>query len=157
MHQIVKRLYIRWRWARNEIFYFFTTCCLQSTHFLQTSYVNLDLDELCSEDSPSTVHDVMKEWGKAESPSVHWYKKFKEHERKANLHKISLDQFPPEEHDKSVPLVYGLAKNEALDMCKKIYKNNIAKVTVQIADNTVLMTMRERSVTFPEQLSIMSM
>ena len=157
MHLIVRRLHITWRWARVYIYCFPTISYSQSIHFWQTSYVNLDLDELCSEDSPSTVHDVMREWGKAESPSVHWYKKFKEHERKANLHKITLDQFPPEEHDKSVPLVYGLPKNEALDMCKKIYKNNIAKVTVQIADNTVLMTMRERSVTFPEQLSIISM
>ena len=118
------------------------------------SYVNLDLDELCSEANPSTVHFVMREWEKGESPSTYWYKKFYELDKRENLQKITLDHFP---NDRTVPLVLGLPKNEALFMCKELYKNSIAKVTIQISGDTVLMTTRDFSITFAEQLSVISM
>ena len=58
--------------------------------FLEMSYVNLDLDVLCSRANPSSVHFVTREWEKAESPSIYWYRKFKEYDLSGNLNKISL-------------------------------------------------------------------
>ena len=120
------------------------------------SYVNLDLDVLCSEANPSSVHFVTREWEKAESPSIYWYRKFKEYNLKGNLQKISLDHHF-HFHDDMVALIHGLPMTDALTMCKEFYKNNIAKVTIQISENSVLMTTHDFSVTFTEQLSIISM
>ena len=55
-----------------------------------------------------------------------------------------------------VPLVHGLPVPEALMKCRELYKNNIAKVTIQISEDSVLMTRRDFSVTYAEQLSIIS-
>ena len=124
------------------------------------SYVNLDLDVLCSRANPSSVHFVTREWEKAESPSIYWYRKFKEYDLRGNLNKISLHhhfsigQFFS---DDMVILIHGLPVTEALTMCKEFYKNNIAKVTIQISEDSVLMTTHDFSVTYAEQLSIISM
>ena len=118
------------------------------------SYVNLDLDALCSEANPSSVHFAMREWEKAESPSVYWYRKFRKHYLMRSMQEIRLDHYISK--DNMVSLVHGLPVKEALTMCKKLYKNSIAKVTIQISKE-VLMTSRDFSVTFAEQLSIISM
>ena len=111
---------------------------------------------LCSEAYPSTVHLAMREWEKAESPSIYWFRKFKEYERRSSLDRISLDHFFYDRTD-VVPLVHGLPVTEALTVCKELYKKNIAKVTIEISEESVLMTRRDFSVTFAEQLSIISM
>ena len=104
----------------------------------------------------------MKEWEKAESPSIYWYKKFKNYGRDqagqgTSYKKISrLDHFYYDGLN-LVPLVHGLPLKEALTVCKELYKNNIAKVTIEIAEDSVLRTKRDFSVTFAEQLSIISM
>ena len=124
---------------------------------MQVSYVNLDLDVLCSEADPSAVHFAMREWEKAESPSIYWYRKFKAHEQRQSLNKIGLDHTLETLGPGLVRLVHGLPEKEALTMCRELYKNNIAKVTIQISEASVLMTMRDFSVTFTEQLSVISM
>ena len=88
------------------------------------SYVNLDLDELCSEANPSTVHFAMREWEKAESPSTYWYKKFQEHYLRESLQQINLDHLS---YDGMVPLVHGLTVKEALTMCRELYKKILPK------------------------------
>ena len=119
------------------------------------SYVNFDLDELCSKANPSAVHFVMREWEKTESPSIYWYKKFRAHDQNGKLHKITMEDHSS--YGYNVPLVHGLPVAEALMKCRELYKNNFAKVTVQISEESVLMTTRDFSVTFAEQLSIISM
>ena len=118
------------------------------------SYVNFDLDALCSKANPAAVHFVMREWEQTESPSIYWYKKFRAHAQNGKLHKISIEDHSTYEH--VVPLVHGLPVPEALTKCKELYKNNIARVTIQISDDTVLKTRRDFSVTYAEQLSIIS-
>ena len=121
------------------------------------SYVKLDLDKLCSETNPSEVHFAMREWEKAESPSIYWYRKFKSHDQGRSLEKLSsLDHFYYDGMN-IVPLVHGLPVKEALTVCKELYKNSIAKVTIVISEDNVLKTKRDFSVTFAEQLSIISM
>ena len=122
---------------------------------MQISYVSLDVDVLCSVDNPS-LQLVMREWGESESPPVYWYKKFKDHFVQNSLEDISLDYFFFG-NPKLVPLIHGLPVKEAISVCKEFYNNNIAKVTIEISQETVLMTRRDFSVTFAEQLSIISM
>ena len=121
------------------------------------SYVNFDLDALCSKANPSAVHFVMREWEKTESPSNYWYKKFRANDQNGELHEISIDDHIDKTYDQIVSLSHGLPTSEALTKCKDLYRNNIAKVTVQISEDSVLMTTRDFSVTFAEQLSIISM
>ena len=77
--------------------------------------------------NPSDLRFVMREWEKAESPMVYWYKKLKEHDRRGSLDQIDLENFVLSNF---IPLVHGLPQKEALTMCKKIYTNNIAKVNM---------------------------
>ena len=119
---------------------------------------------LCSEINPSDLRFVMREWEKAESPIVYWYKKLRDHDQKGKLHKISMeDHITYDNHESDfslynyVPLVHGLPVPEALMKCRELYKNNIAQVTIQISEDSVLMTRRDYSITFAEQLSIISM
>ena len=118
--------------------------------------MNLDVDVLCSVTNPSSVHFIMREWWEAESPSIYWNKKLNEYSHQDSLEKINLGHFYYENLD-LVPLIHGLPLTEALTVCKDIYKNNIAKVTIEISEKSVMMTRRDFSVTFAEQLSIISM
>merc|ERR1712218_154126 len=132
--------------------------CEEVVYHTQVSYVNFDLDELCSKANPSGIHFVMREWAQTESPSVYWYKKFRrrksENDKSGKLPKITTeDQMS---YDLIVPFVHGLPVEEALTKCRELYKNNIARVTIQISEDSVLMTRRDFSVTYAEQLSIIS-
>ena len=103
--------------------------------------------------NPSSVHFAMREWEKAESPSIYWYRKFREHDQMGSIKEISLDHI---NNFNWVPLVHGLPVKEAINLCKKLYKNSIAKVTIQVSKE-IMMTRRDFTVTFAEQLSIISM
>ena len=118
--------------------------------------MSLDADDLCSVDNPSSVQFVMREWWEAESPSIYWFKKFKEYSYENGLGKINLDHFYYEQLN-LVPLINGLPITEAISVCKHLYRNNIAKVIIEISEERVMMTKRDYSVTFAEQLSIISM
>ena len=117
--------------------------------------MSLDVDVLCSEDNPSAVRLVMREWGEAESPSIYWLKKLKEYDYMNGLEKMNLDF---SYHKKRyIPLVYSLPLPEALSVCKDLYRNNIANVVIEISEESVMKTKRDFSITFAEQLSIISM
>ena len=113
---------------------------------------------LCSENNPSTVHFALREWKKAESPSVYWYRKFNEFNVRGSLDKMSWDHIPDNLGSWFiVKLAHGLPEKDALIKCKELYEHNIAKVTIQISEASVVVTKRDFSVTFAEQLSVISM
>ena len=128
----------------------------KSTFSFQIAYLNLDTDYLCSLHNPSSITFAMREWEKNESPSLYWFKKFRQLYRTRRLDEITLDYYIHGSNHPSVQLINGLPVKEAQIVCKEFYKKNIAKVKIEIADENVVKTRRDFSVTFAEQLSIIS-
>ena len=126
----------------------------QSSLFLQIAYLNLDTDHLCSLNNPSSITFAMREWEKNESPSLYWFKKFRKHSIEKSFDKITLDYYIL--GTRTVRLIHGLPVKEAQIVCREFYKKNVAKVKIEIADDNVVMTRRDFSVTFAEQLSVIS-
>ena len=122
----------------------------------QIAYLNLDTDYLCSLHNPSSLTFAMREWEKNESPSLYWFKKFRQLYSTRRLDEITLDYYIHGSNHPSVQLINGLPVKEAQIVCKEFYKKNIAKVKFEIADENVEMKRRDFSVTFAEQLSIIS-
>ena len=121
---------------------------------LQIAYLNLNTDNLCSLQNPSSITFAMREWEKSESPSLYWFKKFRQLYREERLDEITLDHY--NNFNPIVHLINGLPIREAQLVCREFYKKNVAKVKIEIADENVVKTRRDFSVTFAEQLSIIS-
>ena len=52
---------------------------------------------------------------------------------------------------------YGLPKEDAKEMCKTVYKETIAKVTIEILDPMVLQIKKDVSSTFTSRLGVVGM
>ena len=127
---------------------------------LQVSYQNLDIEDLCAETNIGSVKFAMEEWEMTNSPSIYWYKKLYKLDKEERLEDFNMDfmaKFMDTADDLGVPLVHGLPLNEAMRVCKEVYAKNIAKVTIEISEEQVMMTMKDLGVTFAEQLAIISM
>ncbi len=51
-------------------------------------------------------------------------------------------------------LSYGLPTDEAIRVCRQRYKNDVAKLTLQIADQNVMQIRKSVRLTFSDQLAI---
>ena len=127
----------------------------------QVSYLNLDIEDLCAKTNTESINFALKEWGKTNSPSVYWYKKLFKLDLEKRLDEFQMDFLTQYDYksggDLGVPLVHGLPFNEAMRVCKEVYGKNIAKVTIEISEEQVMMTMKDLGITFAEQLAIISM
>ena len=56
----------------------------------------------------------------------------------------------------SVTMRYGLPKLELRRVCREVFSKNVAKVTIEISEDSVTATRRDFQTTFPEKLSIIS-
>ena len=56
----------------------------------------------------------------------------------------------------SVTMKYGLPKLELRRVCREVFSKNVAKVTIEISEDSVTATKRDFQTTFPEKLSIIS-
>ena len=111
----------------------------------------------------------MHEWEKTNSPSQYWHKKLRRLVDERILNEFKMDFIDPKTDDNDlkpkrgppiivpVPFMSGLPLKEALRVCKEVYSKNIAKVTIEMATDQVIMTRKDIGVTFPEQLAIISM
>ena len=125
------------------------------------SYLNLDIDGLCAQTNTDSIKFAMYEWEKTNSPLIYWYKKLYMLYYEQRLDEFKMD-FMIQKTDFSVddigiPFVNGLPFKEAMRVCKEMYAKNIAKVTIEISEEQVTMTMKDLGVTFAEQLAVISM
>ena len=133
------------------------------------TYLYLENEKLCDERNPESVQFAMQEWRKTNSPYQYWHKKLQRLADERILSEFKMDFIHPKQDDFDlkfirgppiivpVPLVNGLPFKEGLRVCKRIYSENIAKVTIEIATDQVIMTKKDIRVTFQEQLAIISM
>ena len=124
------------------------------------SYLNLDIEDLCAKTNTESVKFAMHEWEKSNSPSLYWYKTLHKLDYEKRLDEFKMDfmtQYDEQTDDMGVPIVNGLPFKEAMRVCKEVYAKNIAKVTVEISEDQVIITKKDLGVTFAEQLAIISM
>ena len=123
------------------------------------SYLNLDIDDLCAQTNADSIKFAMDEWEKTNSPLIYWYKKLFTLSFEQRLDEFKMDfmtQSVEGVDDVGVPIVNGLPFKEAMRVCKEMYAKNIAKVTIEISEEQVTMTMKDLGVTFAEQLAVIS-
>ena len=124
------------------------------------SYLNLDIDDLCAQTNADSIKFAMDEWEKTNSPLIYWYKKLFTLSFEQRLDEFTMDfmtrKTGNDVDDMGIPIVNGLPFKEAMRVCKEVYAKNIAKVTIEISEEQVTMTMKDLGVTFAEQLAVIS-
>ena len=132
---------------------------------LQVNSFPLDVDTLCdfsNEESQGSIDIALGEWERVNSPITYWYNRvdrylrydsplydpMEVYEDPSDFYKFSygLPAFN-EFHD-------GLSLNHAEEMCKTLYKQDIAKVTLEILDSQVLRIKKDVKTTFASQLGV---
>ncbi len=112
----------------------------------------MDEDELCNEyGNWATVDMVMRDWERTVSPTSYWFDEMSDSNYRDRWFKLQLDDSTVNSYSN---LSYGLPTGEALNLCKWIYRNSIAKLTVQIADPEVVQLKKDIRISFADQLGV---
>ena len=95
---------------------------------------------------------ALKEWQNTNSPITHWYNMAMRY-----LDSDSVFYEPNKLH--ALPsdynsFFYGLPKKDAQEMCKTMYRETIAKVTIEILDPMVMQIKKDTRTTFTERLAV---
>ncbi len=93
----------------------------------------------------------MSDWEQTTSPQVHWYSQISaanyQHVYKTlRLEKATLESY--------TNISYGLPTAEAIRVCKQKYRQDVAKLTIQITDPNVMQIKQDVRVTFADQLAV---
>ena len=132
--------------------------CEQVTYEPQVNSFDLDVEALCdfnNEESKESIDLALREWQRTNSPITHWYNMVA---RYLNLgdtfYNPALFNVKPSDR---WTFYYGLPKEDAKEMCKTVYKETIAKVTIEILDPMVLQIKKDVSSTFTSRLGVVGM
>ena len=114
---------------------------------------DLNVDYLCS---PPNKYDkrganrVLEHWMKTSSPLWSYWGKLFQNAEGLRGYTLPKTRCTPV----SIPLKfnYGLPWDETDSMCKSIYSEEVVKLTVQIAEPTVMTIEKDVSATFTDQL-----
>ena len=128
---------------------------LNEHDYSQVNSFDLDVDALCdfnNEESMESIDLALREWQSTNSPITHWYNMVA---RYLNLNDNFYNPafFNVEPSDRWT-FYYGLPKEDAKDMCKTVYRETIAKVTIEILDPMVLQIKKDVSSTFTSRLGV---
>ena len=124
---------------------------------MKVNSFDLDVEALCDFDNEGdTVGLALDEWESTNSPIVYWYNMV---ERYMDMGKRTFnpDFFNTKPSSDLPTFAYGLPLEDAKTMCKTVYKENIAKVTLEILDPKVLQIKKDVSATFTDRLGVVGM
>ena len=113
------------------------------------------MEALCdfnNEESKESIDLALREWQSTNSPITHWYNMVA---RYLNLgdpfYNPAFFNVKPSDY---WTYYYGLPEEDAKEMCKTVYKEMIAKVTIEILDPMVLQIKKDVSSTFTSRLGV---
>ncbi len=111
-------------------------------------------DELCdSKRDWSVIHMVMSDWESTGSPLAHWHRKALDY--RGGLGADLLPHAVLEQHlNGDVNLTYGLPTYEALHVCRFRVRYEVAKLTVEFAEPTLVEIQKDVRVNFSDQLGV---
>ena len=113
----------------------------------------MNLDELCNEISgEETVKRVMLPWENRHSPLVYWAQQLTGKSMWED--KPSVETTINDEGREGTSLEYGLPTWEINKVCKQKYRNDVVKVTLQIAVPESMQIKRDLRVTFSDQIGV---
>ena len=106
-------------------------------------------------ESKASIDLALGEWERTNSPVTHWYNMV---DRYLNFGDpfYNPDFFNVEPSDRWT-FYYGLPIEDAKEMCKNVYKETIAKVTIEILDPMVLQIKKDVRTTFTDRLGVVGM
>ena len=116
--------------------------CQKVDFKIQVNTEPLDYETLCSADSTGKI--AIETWRKQNSPLTYWAHRIEDNH--IDL-KYVEGQGSPMFHN-------GVEQAYAKDLCKDIYKNNIAKLVLKIGSPSATKIQRDVSITFAEQLGV---
>ena len=116
----------------------------------------LDADQLCKDyRTNDVVIKLMKDWMKTNSPLWSYWAKMLT-ESSPTLRKYFYDYEIPEHRiiDGEEKFYYALPETEVISVCRSRMRNEVVKLTVQIAEPSVMRIEKDVSSTFTEQLGV---
>ena len=114
----------------------------------------MNLDELCNENSgKDTIQRVMLPWDNTHSSLIYWAQQMT-HMSPGWGHLEDIPSVEKTIHDTETSFVYGLPTWEANKVCKLKYRNDVAKITLQIAVPESMQIKRDVRVTFADQIGV---
>ena len=92
-------------------------------------------------------------WQNTESPIVYWARQMTQLEA-LDLLKQDMPSVVRTLHDEEISFEYGLPTWEVNKVCKEEYRNDLVKLTLQIAAPEAMQIKKDVRVTFPDQLGV---
>ena len=92
-------------------------------------------------------------WQNTESPIVYWARQMAQLEA-LDLLKQDMPSVVRTLQDKEISFEYGLPTWEVNKVCKEKYRNDLVKLTLQIAAPEAMQIKKDVRVTFPDQLGV---
>ena len=106
--------------------------------------------EFCEPDMIRAGGDpVMLDWAETHSPLAYWERRFSDHG-----YMWTYDLPGRAFSDGHREMAYGLPIEEAVKVCRWAYSNNVAKLTVEIAEPDVMEIKRDIKANFSDQLGV---
>ena len=101
---------------------------------------------------------ALREWQNTNSPITYWYnmvmRYLPSNRNRGPLYNPDLLYVTPSDQWK---FLYGLPEKDAQEMCKTVYRETFAKVTIEILDPMVLQIKKDTKTTFTERLGVVGM
>ena len=92
-------------------------------------------------------------WQNTESPIVYWARRMAKLEASDLLHQ-DIPSVERTLQDEEIAFEYGLPTWEVNKVCKEVYRNNVVKLTLQIAAPEAMQIKKDVRVTFADQLGV---
>ncbi len=144
--------------------------CEEVTFETQVNTLELDVEGLCDRNGDwRSIDRVMRDWQRVSSTAAHWAGEISPANYRRWFETMKLDKWTALG---VTNFSYGLPTDDAIKMCKKvissrgiflapartrtlqIYKLDVAKIVVQIADPIVVQIKKGVRITFPDQLAV---
>ncbi len=93
---------------------------------------------------------AVSDWQETSSPVQYWNEEMTD----ANYDKRAGSLDLGNALEMATNMSYGLRTKEALRVCRRRYRNDIARLTVQIADPDVMQIKRDVKMTFPDLVGV---
>ena len=115
---------------------------------------DLDVEALCDfkSDNKDSINLALSEWEKTNSPVAYWYNTVDRYlDSGSQFYNPDMISFKSPE---TWTFRNGLPEEEAREMCKTMYRESIAKVSLEILDPKVLQIKKDVRTTFTDQLGV---
>ncbi len=98
---------------------------------------------------------VMAQWRSTHSPVAYWFNKFHDENFSVKKDREVMAELlvQAQERGRGPNLTHGLPTSQALELCKELFRKNVAKLTLQIRDPNVMKIVKSVRVTFADELS----